>query len=562
MKRDPNALTNKTYDVLIIGGGVYGLFAAWDTAMRGLSVGLVEKSDFGHATSSNSLRVIHGGLRYLQSADIRRMRISIRERSTFMRIAPHLVHPLPFVIPTYGMGMRGKLALSLAVKIHDLVGFDRNRDNEPQKALPSSRTMTKRECIGLFPGLEQRGLTGAATYFDCQMLNSERLILDVLRSAHDAGAELANYVEAKGFDIQDDRIRGVSAVDTLTGDELEIRARMVLNCGGPWMDDVLRLPNGYLPERWNPLSKAFNLLVARQFAEKHAFGFYSKATSTKGSRMFFVLPWEDMSIIGTEHLPYHGKPDDFEVTDDEVQAFLGEVNDAYSGADLQRSDVVRVFSGLLPADGVTGSEVALKKHYRIVDHGKSQGLQGLVSVCGVKFTEARYVAEKCVDLISRKLNKSDVRSSTALTPMHGGDTGHLDEFVARAHRDRIGGLLSHEVDYLISRYGSAYTEVGQYIDAESLPSADGLDAHRILKAEVLYGIRHEMAQKLVDVVDRRTSVGIGFDADDEHIRYCAALMAEEMGWDESKTARELDETKRYLSGLMPCIANARERVSI
>ena len=143
MKRNLARLSENVYDVLIIGGGIYGLFTAWDAALRGLSVALVEKGDFGHATSSSSQRVIHGGLRYLRNANILQMRESIQERTNMIRLAPHLVHPLPFLIPSYGHGLRGKAALSLALKIHDLVGFDRNQLNDPQKHFPPGQTMSK-----------------------------------------------------------------------------------------------------------------------------------------------------------------------------------------------------------------------------------------------------------------------------------------------------------------------------------------------------------------------------------------------------------------------------------
>src|ERR671918_2641974 len=190
MERNLANLSKHTYDVLVIGGGIYGVCAAWDAALRGLSVALVDKGDFGHATSSNSLRVIHGGLRYLRHGDLRRLRQSIQERTVFMRIAPHLVHPLPFLIPTYGHAMRGKEIHTLAVLMNDLIGLDRNRLEDPQKYLPPGRIIAREECLRLFPGIEKRGLTGGASVYDCQMFSSERLILSFARSATMYGAQV------------------------------------------------------------------------------------------------------------------------------------------------------------------------------------------------------------------------------------------------------------------------------------------------------------------------------------------------------------------------------------
>src|SRR5918995_3005687 len=217
MVRNVKNLSNQTYDVVVIGGGIYGVCIAWDARQRGLSVALVEKGDFGGATSSNSLRVIHGGLRYLQQGDIRRVRRSIYERSAFMRIAPHLVRPLPILIPTYGRSLRGKQIFSLALFLNKLIGFDLNG-----REFPSSRIVSKKECLRLYPGVNERGLTGGVIVYDCQMSNSERLVLSFAHSAQIAGAELANYVECTDILSEAGRVSGVKARDTLTGDEFTV----------------------------------------------------------------------------------------------------------------------------------------------------------------------------------------------------------------------------------------------------------------------------------------------------------------------------------------------------
>ena len=172
MDRDLTQLANHKYDLIIIGGGIYGACVAWDATLRGLSVALVEKADFGHATSANSLKTIHGGLRYLQQLDIKRMRESIRERRTLMRIAPHLVHPLPCLMPTYGHLTKGRAVMALALKVNDLVSFDRNRLEDPQKHLPKGRVISRQECLQLLPNIVREGLTGGAVWHDAQVYNS------------------------------------------------------------------------------------------------------------------------------------------------------------------------------------------------------------------------------------------------------------------------------------------------------------------------------------------------------------------------------------------------------
>lgn len=534
-------LSQGVFDLLIIGGGIYGLFAAWDAAARGLSVALVEKGDFGHGTSSNTLRVIHGGLRYLQHGDVLRMRQSIRERTNLMRIAPHLIHPMPFLLPTYGHSLRGKQALTLALKVHDLVGFDRNRLDDPQKHLPASRAISKQECLRLFRGVAAKGLTGGVIYYDCQMYDSERLMLAIARRADAAGAELANYVRATELLQEGSRVVGALAQDILVGDEMQIRARVVMFTGGPWTDHAWGLLKNLRPDRNLHFSKAFNLFVDRQFVPEYAVGVYGTGgfyggddTAGKGSRMYFITPWRGHSLIGTAHLPYGGDPDNLEVTDREVRSFLHEINKAYPGANLDLGDVRRVYQGLLPVDGYRGDEVHLTKRHQIRGYSKAEGLEGLISVLGVKFTESRHVAEKAIDLVFRKLGKSPPRCVTAITPVHGGQIERFDDFLDQTLRTRPKGLQSESIKNLVYRYGSSYPEVLEYLDDDSRLGED------VASAEVLHSVRKEMAQTLSDVVFRRTSAGLTGDMDQERLKAWANLMAQELGWDRTRTQTELD----------------------
>ena len=233
MKRNIARMSNKTYDLLIVGGGIYGATCAWDAASRGLSVALLDKGDFGSENSSNSQKIIHGGLRYLQHGDFGRMRESIRERTTLMRIAPHLVHPMPCIIPTYGHIMR--FAMPFALKIFNLASFDRNRLNDPQKHIPDARIISKEDCLRLIPGIMANGLAGGLIWHDSQAYNTERLVLSFIRSAEKAGADVANYLEVVGFLMDGNRVTGVKARDILDDHELEFQAKIVLNASGAWV---------------------------------------------------------------------------------------------------------------------------------------------------------------------------------------------------------------------------------------------------------------------------------------------------------------------------------------
>ena len=547
MRRDLAQLANNLYDVLIIGGGVYGLFAAWDAALRGLSVAIVDKGDFGSATSSNSSRIIHGGLRYLQYGDIRRMRESDRERTTLMRIAPHLVHPLPVLIPTYGHSIRGKEALSLALKINGIVSFGLNYLGNSRKRLPGHRLISREECLRLCPGVGQHDLTGGAVFYDCQMSSSERLLLAILQSATDQGAHAANYVEVNGFLTDGNRVSGVRAKDLLMGDALDIRARVVVNASGPWVDKVLALMNGHRVNRGLLLSKAFNLVVNRELIPGYSVGVYSKrqfndggADINKGAHMLFISPWHNGSLIGTEHLRYDGEPDNLEVTAEEIQRFIGRINQAYPAAGLKQEDISKVYAGLVPADPDTGGEVQPTKRYRIHDHREEDGVDGLISMLGVKFTESRHVAERVINLVFRKLGKSPTKSTTAVTPLHGGQMADFEAYLHQEILRQAMGLSAENIRHLVSQYGTEYREVLALLDDEPQPAETSTETSRVLKAEVLHAVREEMAQNLSDVIFRRTTLGIVGAPPKRTLNEVASIMSKELGWDRARARREVD----------------------
>jgi glycerol-3-phosphate dehydrogenase len=552
MKRNFEQLSHRTYDLIIIGGGIYGAFAAWDAALRGLSVALLEKGDFGGATSSNSLKIIHGGLRYLQHADFKRMRESIRERRILMGIAPHLVHPLPCLMPTYGHGLKGREAMAVALLMNDLIGFDRNRLPDPQKRLPRGRLISRDEVLSIVPEIDSRRLTGGALWHDCQTYNSERLLLAVLHAAVAAGAEIANYAEVTNLLKQGQRIIGVRVVDRLTNNEREARARLVLNSSGPWVDKVLGLVNTKNKKPRFVPSKAMNLVVRRQLIPKYAVGLSSKfefkdadAVLSKGSRLFFITPWRGYSLIGTTHLPYAGDAETFRITEKDVLEFVDQINEAYPPAAIKREEVSRIYGGLLPMDdhASRNGHVTLVKHYRIHDHLAEDGLEGLVTVVGVKYTTARDVAAKSIDVVCRKIGGKFPASSTHRTPVHGGTIERFDEYLHQETARPPAGLSAEITRLLIQNYGAAYREVLGYLDkTATVKNDDPISRHpEILRAEVLYGIREEMAQTLGDVVLRRTELGSAGHPGNAVALVCAEIMATELGWDWARGQREIEE---------------------
>ena len=348
------------YDLLIIGGGIYGVCVARDAAFRGLRVLLLEKGDFGHATSSNSHKIIHGGFRYLQHGDLTRMRESIRERSTLVRIAPHLVKPMPFLIPTYQHIGAKKSLLRIALKINDLIAFDRNHNLPESAQFPGSCVISDEQSLELCAVINQSRLTGGAYFFDAQVHDSERLLLSLLQSAHDQGADFLNYVKVSKLLMARGSVVGVQAEDVLNHNPMEIQAKCVINCSGPWLDRFMSLGNvSAIPFRI-PLLKAI-VLVTNTIVDGVAIGVPSQysyvdadAIINKGCRYFFITPWRNRSLVGTFQIRYDGSPDDACVTDEEIETQLREMNASLPEARITRNDVQLVNWGLLPRGDVSG----------------------------------------------------------------------------------------------------------------------------------------------------------------------------------------------------------------
>ncbi|MFB0566638.1 MAG: FAD-dependent oxidoreductase [Candidatus Aminicenantaceae bacterium] len=550
MKRDLNKLSSTEYDVVVVGAGIYGVNAAWDGVLRGLKVALIDKGDFTNATSSNSLKTIHGGLRYLQQMDFIRMRRSILERMALMKIAPHLVYPLPVVMPTYSYKLKSRPALFAALLVNDIIGFDRNRLNDPHKYIPASHIISKKKTQEYIPGYEKYNMTGAALWYDCQSYNTERLALSYVLSAAEAGADIANYVECIGFIGNRNEVKGIKARDSFTGDIFDIRAKIVANMGGPWVDTILSNFNAKPLKKGLTLSSAMNIIVNRKLLDKHAAGLsgpyqYERKDGSlyKGYRILFFVPWRDFTIIGTNHLPYHGKPGQYRVKEEEIHDFLNAVNQAYPAADIKRNEVSFFHGGLLPMTGLkkrTG-EVRLLRRYVIYDHWVTDKIYGLISVLGVKYTTHRFVASKTIDLVFKKLGRKSPRCLTEEIPIYGGHIERFEDYLSSAIKENE--FEKRVIRHLVYNYGSKYKDILSYgqRDQSWLQIVDGSD--EVLRAEILNSVQNEVAQKLSDVVLRRTDLGSAGNPGDTALRAAAEIMAKELNWDEERIKKEIQETR-------------------
>ena len=544
MRRDIAALANREFDLVVVGAGVYGAAIAWDASLRGLSVALIDKADFGSGTSFNNLKTIHGGIRYLQHADFKRMRESVRERRNLMRIAPHLVHPLPFLVPTYrGSIMKSRTAMRVALFVNDLVSWDRNRIDDRGKHLPAGKTLSRDDCLELAPGIESENLTGGVLWHDAQMHNSDRLTLSFVLSAAEEGAVVANFVEATDLLCDRTRVTGVRARDVVAGAEgLEIRGKLVMNASGPWVDSLAghadHASHAGMSRRLFHFSKAMNL-VTRPVVRDVAVGVVSRrphrnrdAVIDTGGRFLCLIPWRDVTLVGTAHARYTGTADDVEATEEDIRDLLDDVNDAYPQAKLSREDVRLVHRGLLPMVSGTrnGSGVTLVKSYLFDDH-----VEGLLSIVGVKYTTARDVAAKAVDHALALMGETHVASPSSNTPVVGGDIESFDDFLRNAEGDVPADVLRH----LVYTHGSRYAELLRG-DCERVS-----DASPVLASELRHAVREEMALDLASVVLRRTELGTAGHPGRATLEASADIVQSELGWSDERKASELESLETF-----------------
>jgi glycerol-3-phosphate dehydrogenase len=540
MQRELRRLADTKFDVIVVGAGFYGVTTAWDAAQRGLSVAIIDRGDFGAATSFNNLKTLHGGLRSLAALNYPQMRLFIRERRTLARIVPHLVRPMPFVVPTTWSPLRSTLAWRLLLAANDAVARDRNEGlADPGTHLPASRVVSREEVLRLHPLASPDGVSGGAIWYDYQMLSTDRVTLSFLLSAVEAGACAANYLQVTRFLQQNGKVIGVHAEDTLSGEAFAIRGSVVVNAAGPWaagmLSDLPAAARGAPPPR---LSRAMNI-VTRKVVNDHACGGLAQG------RYLFVVPWRDVSILGTSHDAHEGSADQLRVSRWDLEAFLKDAREAFPHVDLTADDVRLIHRGLLPMVSGEGVNVRLVKESHVIDHAQ-HGLPGLVSMFGVRYTTARHTAQQAVDAVFRALgHETPPPCRTAETPLQGGSINRMDSFLRAVVQRDVDGLSQDTLRRMATTYGTGYDRVLQL--ARGLPELSrplGRDCD-VIGAEILYAAREEMALKLSDALIRRTEAGAAGHPGRDAVERAAAIMASTHGWDEWRTRTDIAEVETF-----------------
>jgi glycerol-3-phosphate dehydrogenase len=526
----------ETFDVLIIGGGITGAGLALDAAARGLKTALIEKRDFAAGTSSRSTKLIHGGLRYLEHYDFALVREGLRERAELLKLAPHLDEPLEFVIPIYAERRRNydhPLLVRAGLFLYDFLAGKYN--------IARHRRISQAEALQLAPQLDPRGLKGALVYYDGRT-NDARLVIEIIKTAHKRGAAMANYVKFTSFRKDaDGKVCGAQVSDELTHelfDSFNIRARVVINATGVWMNEVRSLSADLSDDdkQLRP-SKGIHLTVS---AERLNVTTAWLIPAIGERRFYFVVPWEGRVNIGTTDIDYSGDKDAPGAIAAEVLNILQAVNAYFPAAQLEPSDVISAWAGLRPliSSGNTkqATTAVSRKEEIFTDR------DGLISLAGGKLTTYRLMAERGIDLAVEQLrDRFGVQAkpvSTKQILLSGGGIQRAD-LEAQAHKiARAENLPLATAQHLLHNYGTNAARILELTHEDEALKQPLLPDLPNLAAEVIYAVREEAALTIADVLTRRTRIAM-LGAAMNCVENVAALMARELGWDEAQKAQQI-----------------------
>ncbi len=519
------SLSGRTVDLLVIGGGIVGAGIARDAALRGLSVALVEQADFASGTTSRPTRLIHGGLRYLELFDFGLVRSDMREREILLGIAPHLVFPLPFLLPMYRPTPWYRFKLRVGMLLYDLLSLD--------KSLPRRKWLTRAATLEAEPRLRPDGLFGAWRFYDAQVPLVERLVIENLIDAEEHGALLLNHARAVEYLRDGQRVSGARVRDCAGGGDIDVHARMTVNATGPWLDatiaSVRRVKRPLLR-----LTKGIHLVTPHATERAHVLFAHSDG------RLFFVVPFGDSTIVGTTDTDYLGDPADAAATEEDVRYLQQAARQAFPDAPFDRIHFTWAgVRALVREEGVSEGQVSRK--HALFDHERREGVPGLLSVVGGKITAYRDIAEETTDAVMRRLSRT-ARATTASEALPGArpaprEAAAPDGAIPQSVREHLGSV-----------YGARAADVIALAAGDPALARPLCSHHHGIAAEVVHAVRHEWARTIGDVLLRRTMLGIsacqGLDCIDRVAQRIGALL----GWD---AERQRAEIARYRAEIEP-----------
>ncbi len=519
MKRDLDTIFREKFDLIVIGGGIIGTGIARDAALRGINTLLLEKEDFASGTTSRSSRLIHGGLRYLRLFEFHLVWQDLQEREILMKIAPHLVHPFPFIIPVTNLYYR--IGLSIGVRMYDMMAMG--------KSVPSHQHLSRSETLEMEPALaELKGLTGAILYYDCQAPFTERLCIENVLSAAQQGASVMNHAHVIGLLREGNSVCGVQVRDVLTGETYDVKARLVVNAAGHWLDCIRVLLHSS-PARAVRRTKGVHLLTPK--LTKKALVLFSPSDG----RLFFIMPWLGYTLIGTTDTDYSGDLDAVYADEKDVAYLLQGARQVFPK--LHSEDIFYTTAGLRSlaySGGEKPSDVT--REHKILDHKSRDGIEGFISILGGKITAYRAVAKDAVDMVCRKL-RLRASCTTADIPLPGAPLVPLEQ-VANAAKN--SGLPLETVAHLARLYGSRFTQILELLPANPR-GTEPICAHSTdILAQVEHAVKTEGALTVSDFLLRRSAAGLASCQGLDGVEKVAVEMGRLLGWSPIQQQQQID----------------------
>ena len=510
---------NADYDVIIIGGGINGAAAAAALTRRGYRILLLEERDFASGTTAASTKLIHGGLRYLASGEAGLVHESLQSRERLLRERPHLVRPLPFLLPVYRGDPRPGAYVRAGLFLYDLLS--------PRKVSPRHRAFSRQQIRRLEPALRTQGLTATYLYYDAQVVLPERLCMEYLSEARDAGADIRNYSSVDFIVVGGGVARGVDFHDVLSGARHQASAQLIVNAAGPWVDAVLAATGESVRPRLGPTKGSHLVLDLEGRGPRHAI----LAPARSDGRPVFVIPWLDHHLVGTTDVRFAGDPRDAVAEEWEVEYLLEETARILPGVGIDRDHVRYAYSGVrpLPHHPRPVAEGSISRRHYVIDHS-AEGVRGLLSIVGGKLTTAERTAEAVVRAARGAIGAPPRTARPRALP--GQQPG------------RVSFLRAEVQEHLRDRYGPRAADVAAYAALEPTLSEPLSPHHPDIGAQVLYAVEHEGARTVADVLLRRTAIGLTHDLGRAAAPRAAAIIADQLGWSELQRRSALRDYER------------------
>jgi glycerol-3-phosphate dehydrogenase len=522
------------YDLIVIGGGITGAGVARDAALRGLTCLLLEKGDFASGVTSKSTRLIHGGLRYLANFEMDLVAESLRERAVLRRQAPYLIRPLPILVPIYRDDPHGRAVMSIGIHLYDFLSHE--------KDIPHYFTSNREKTLAFEARLNGEGLIGSALFYDHQLPMPERLVIENVISAREAGATLLNHVRAERIEEADNGV-AVSAKDTLTGETHAFRSRALINAAGPWIDAVRKAGNIDHAKIIHP-TKGVHLVLPK-LSEQALF------ITSRDGRMFFIIPLGACTLIGTTDTSYDGDLDDVHADCKDIDYLLTESRRVLPGLAITRESILYTYAGIRPLAFSGADESRISRKHRVIREGQSGRI---ITIAGGKLTTYRNMAKDAVDAACKTLGIK-AKCVTDEKPLAGCLSMDYEDYLREEVPELSArhGVTPELVRHLIGLYGSRADRVLALREADPELGETVSPESRDILAQVAYSAMEEGARTLSDIILRRMHVGMTGSRGLHQAQKIAGIAGRELKWSKDEELHHLKEFRTALDKDSACL---------